>query len=75
MDATYLYFIGGKDWVSFLSGMPFGLVYSIYGGVDEEILIDSLLTYICQDEREAVQNVLATDAKESIFKSEDFLDI
>ena len=51
------------------------LVYSIYGEVDEEILVDSFLNYICEDERETVQNVLAIDAKESIFESEDFLDI
>ena len=51
------------------------LVYSIYGEVDEEILVDSFLKYVCEDERETLQNVLATDAKESIFESEDFLDI
>ena len=51
------------------------LVYSIYGEVDEEILVDSFLNYICEDERETVQNVLAIDEKESIFKTEDFLDI
>ena len=50
------------------------LVYSIYGEVDEEI-VDSFLNYICEDERETVQNVLAIDAKETIFESEDFLDI
>ena len=51
------------------------LVYSIYGEVDEEI-VDSFLNYICEeDERETVQSVLATDAKESIFEREDFLDI
>ena len=51
------------------------LVYSIYGEVDEEILVDSFLNYICEDERETVQNVLALDTKESIFESEDFLDV
>ena len=51
------------------------LVYSIYGEVDEEILVDSFLNCICEDERETVQNVLAIDANESIFESEDFLDI
>ena len=51
------------------------LVDSIYGEVDEEILVDSFLNYICEDERETVQNVLAIYAKESIFESEDFLDI
>ena len=51
------------------------LVYSTYGEVDEEILVDSFLNYICRDERETLQNVLATDAKESIFESEDFPDI
>ena len=51
------------------------LVYSIYGEVDEEILVDSFLNYICEDERETVQNVLAIDEKDSIFKTEDFLDI
>ena len=42
---------------------------------DEEILEDSFLNNICEDERETVQIVLAIDAKESIFESEDFLDI
>ena len=28
------------------------LVYSIYGEVDEEILVDLFLNYICEDERE-----------------------
>ena len=51
------------------------LVYSIYGEVDEEILADSFLNYSCEDERETVQNVLAIDAKESIFEREGFLDI
>ena len=51
------------------------LVYSIYGEVDEETSVDSFLNYICRDERETLQNVLATDAKESIFESEDFPDI
>ena len=51
------------------------LVYSTYGKVNEEILIDSFLNYICEDERETIQNVLAIDAKESIFECEDFLDI
>ena len=51
------------------------LVYSIYGEGDEEILVDSILNYICEDERETVQNVLAIDAKESVFESEDVLDI
>ena len=51
------------------------LVYSIYGEVDEEILVDSFLNYICEEERETVQNVLAIDARESVFQSEDFLDI
>ena len=51
------------------------LVYSIYGDVDEKILVDSFLNYIYKDEREAVQNVLAIDTKESIFESEDVLDI
>ena len=31
------------------------LVYSIYGKVDEEMLVDSFLNYICEDEREVVQ--------------------
>ena len=48
-------------------------IYSIYGEVDEEILVDSFLNYICEDERETVQNVLAVDAKESIFESKDSL--
>ena len=30
------------------------LVYSIYGEVDEAILVDSFLNYICEDERETV---------------------
>ena len=51
------------------------LLYSIYGEVDEEMLVDSFLNYICEDERKTVQNVLAIDEKESIFESEDFLDI
>ena len=51
------------------------LIYSIYGKVNEEILVDSFLNYICEDERETIQNVLAIDAKESIFDCEDFLDI
>ena len=51
------------------------LVYSIYGEVDEEILVDSFLNYICEDERGTVQNVWAIDPRESIFESEDFLDI
>ena len=50
------------------------MVYSIYGEVDEEILVDSFLNFICEDEQETLQNVLATDAKEFIFESEDFLD-
>ena len=28
------------------------LVYSIYGEIDEEILVDSFLNYICEHERE-----------------------
>ena len=51
------------------------LLYSIYGEVDEEMLVDSFLNYICEDERKTMQNVLAIDEKESIFESEDFLDI
>ena len=51
------------------------LVYSTYGKVNEEILIDSFLNYIWEDERETIQNVLAIDVKESIFECEDFLDI
>ena len=51
------------------------LVDSIYGEVDEEILVDSFLNYICKDQRETVQNLLAIDAKKSIFESEGFLDI
>ena len=31
------------------------LVYSIYAEVDEEILVDSFLNYICGDERETLQ--------------------
>ena len=51
------------------------LIYSIYGKINEEILVDSFLNYICEDEQETIQNVLAIDAKESIFDCEDFLDI
>ena len=51
------------------------LVYSLYGKVDEEISVDLFLNYICENEQETVQNELAIDAKESIFKSENFLDI
>ena len=43
------------------------LVYSIHGKEDKEILVDSFVSYICEDEREAVQSVLAQYAKESIF--------
>ena len=51
------------------------LVCWIYGEVDQEILVDSFLNYICEDEQEIMQNVLAIGAKESIFESEDFLDV
>ena len=37
------------------------LVYSIYGEVNE-ILVDSFLNYICEDERETVENVLVINA-------------
>ena len=39
------------------------LVYSIYGEVDEEMLVHSFLNYICEDERKTVQNALTIDAK------------
>ena len=44
------------------------LVSSIYGEVDEKILTDSFLIYICEDKRETAQNLLAIDAKESFLK-------
>ena len=41
------------------------LVYLKYGEVDKKILTDSFLNYVCEDQRETVENILATDAKES----------
>ena len=38
------------------------------------MFVDSFLNYICEDERETVQYVLAIDAKKSIFEGEEFLD-
>lgn len=48
------------------------LVYSICGKVDEETLVDSFRNYISEYERRTVQNVLAKDVKESIFKKRRF---
>ena len=47
------------------------LVYSLCGKVD----VDLFLNHICENEQKTVQNELAIDAKESIFKSENFLGI
>ena len=47
------------------------LVYSLCGKVD----VDLFLNYICENEKKTVQNELAIDAIESIFQSENFLDI